>query len=111
MAARSPSVVRVPVGSVCPSGACVVVGGWIAASLMLDHAGKPAPSLVEWLDPGSDRTTLANAILAGRGLDSMLTHEEWSDMRAWPASSCEGAFTRDVRNGGLMKLVERVVSK
>jgi hypothetical protein len=89
----------------------LVVGGWMAVSLLMEHSGQPAPSLVQWLDPGSNGSTLANAILAGRGLDSMLTHEEWSDMRSWPATTCEGAFTRDPRNAGLMKLIERVVTK
>lgn len=88
-----------------------VIGSWMAASLLLEHAGQPAPKLVEWLDSDTDRPTLANAILAGRGLDSMLTHEEWSDMRSWPASSCEGAFMRDSRNAAFVKLVERVVKK
>lgn len=89
----------------------LVVGGWMAVSLLMEHSGQPAPSLVQWLDPGSSGSTLANAILAGRGLDSMLTHEEWSDMRSWPSTTCEGAFTRDPRNAGSMKLIERVVTK
>jgi hypothetical protein len=89
----------------------LVVGGWMAVSLLMEHSGQPAPTLVQWLDPGSTGSTLANAILAGRGLDSMLTHEEWSDMRSWPSTTCEGAFTRDPRNAGLMKLIERVVTK
>jgi hypothetical protein len=89
----------------------LVVGGWMAVSLVMAHNGQPAPALAQWLDPGSTGSTLANAILAGRGLDSMLTHDEWSDMRSWPASSCEGAFVRDSRNAALMKLIERVVTK
>jgi hypothetical protein len=89
----------------------LVVGGWMAVSLMMAHNGQPAPTLTQWLDPGSTGSTLANAILAGRGLDSMLTHDEWSDMRSWPASTCEGAFVRDSHNAALMKLIERVVTK
>lgn len=89
----------------------LVVGGWMGVSLLMERSGQPAPSLVQWLDPGSSGPTLANAILAGRGLDSMLTHEEWSDMRSWPSTTCEGAFTRDPRNAGPMKLIERVVTK
>jgi hypothetical protein len=91
--------------------ASLVVGGWMGMSLMMEHAGQRPPSLVEWLDPSSDRPTLANAILSGRTLDGMLTQEEWADMRSWPGSNCEGAFTRDARNGGQMKLIERVVTK
>jgi hypothetical protein len=89
----------------------LVVGGWMAVSLLMEHSGQPSPSLAQWLDPGSNGSTLANAILAGRGLDSMLTHEEWSDMRSWPSTTCEGAFTRDPRNAGPMKQIERVVTK
>ena len=88
-----------------------VVGSWMAASLLLEHAGQPAPRLVDWLDSDTDRPTLANAILAGRGLDSMLTHEEWSDMRSWPTTNCEGAFLRDSRNANFVKSIERVVKK
>jgi hypothetical protein len=88
-----------------------VVGGWMAISLMLEHTGQPAPSLADWLDPETTRPTLANAILAGRGLESMLTAEEWAEIRSWPATNCEGAFVRDPRNAGLVRLLERVVSR
>jgi hypothetical protein len=88
-----------------------VIGGWMAASLFLEHAGQTAPKLTEWLDSDTDRPTLANAILAGRGLDSMLTQAEWAEMSSWPASNCEGAFLKDPRNAGVVRLIERVVTK
>jgi hypothetical protein len=88
-----------------------VIGGWIGASLMLEHAGQPAPKLNEWLDTDSPRPTLANAILAGRRLDTMLSPEEWSEIQSWPASTCEGAFVKDPRNAALLRLVERVVAR
>jgi hypothetical protein len=89
-----------------------VVGGWMAASLLLEHAGQPAPKLSEWLDSTqSDRPTLANAILAGRSLDRMLTPDEWTELQSWPASNCEGGFMRDSRNAGLVRLIERVVAR
>jgi hypothetical protein len=94
-----------------PDQAELVVGGWMATSLLMEHAGQPAPTLAQWLDPGSDKVTLANAILSGRGLDSMLTPDEWTIARGWPAGDCEGAFLRDGRNAGLVKLVEHVVTK
>ncbi len=88
-----------------------VIGGWIGASLLLEHAGQPAPKLNEWLDAESTRPSLANAILAGRHLDTMLTPDEWTEIRSWPASNCEGAFLQDPRNTVLVRLIERVVAK
>lgn len=88
-----------------------VIGGWIGASLLLEHAGQPAPTLPEWLSDEPDRPTLANAILAGRRLDTMLTADEWAELRSWPATSCEGAFAQDPRNAELIRAVERVVAK
>lgn len=88
-----------------------VVGGWIGASLLLEHAGQPAPKLHEWLDAGSSRPTLANAMMSGRHLDAMLTADEWAEAQSWPATNCEGAFVRDPRNADLVRLVERVVAR
>ena len=88
-----------------------VIGGWIGASLLLDHAGLPAPKLNEWLDTETSRPSLANAVLAGRHLDTMLTPDEWTEIRSWPASNCEGAFVQDPKNAGLVRLMERVVAR
>ncbi len=88
-----------------------VVGSWIAFSLMLEQSGQSPPTLAGWVDPDTDRPTLANAILRGRRLDSMLTPEEWSTIRSWPATTCEGAFVHDPRNAGLVRLMERVVAR
>jgi hypothetical protein len=88
-----------------------VIGGWIGASLMLEHAGQPAPKLNEWLDAESTRPTLANAILSGRHLDTMLTPAEWNEIKSWPATSCEGSFLRDPRNADLVRMTERVVAR
>jgi hypothetical protein len=88
-----------------------VIGGWIGASLLLEHAGQSAPKLNEWLDSESSRPTLANAILAGRHLDTMLMPDEWTEIQAWPATTCEGAFLRDPRNAELVRLMERVVAR
>jgi hypothetical protein len=89
----------------------LVVGGWLASSLLLEQAGQPVPTLAQWLDPSSDKATLANAILSGRGLDSMLSAEEWLLMRNWGPSTCGGGFLQDPRNAGLVRMIERVVSK
>jgi hypothetical protein len=94
-----------------PEQAELVVGGWMATSLLLEQAGQPVPTLAQWLDPSSDKASLASSILSGRGLDSMLTPEEWLLMRNWPASSCGGGFVQDPRNQGLVRMIERVVSK
>ena len=83
----------------------------MVTSLRLEHDGQQAPSLVEWRDPASARPTLANSILAGRGLDSMVTAAEWSEMQSWQSTTCEGAFLKDARNGELVKLMERVAPK
>jgi hypothetical protein len=88
-----------------------VIGGWIGASLLLEHAGQPAPKLNEWLDTDSPRPTLANAMLAGRHLDTMLTPEEWTEIQSWPAATCEGAFVKDPANAALVRLMERVVAR
>lgn len=94
-----------------PEQAELVIGGWMATSLLLEQGGQSVPTLAQWLDPTSDKATLANAILSGRGLDSMLTPEEWLLMRNWPASTCGGGFVQDPRNQGLVRMIERVVSK
>jgi len=88
-----------------------VIGGWIGGSLLLEHAGQPSPKLNEWLDAESPHPTLANAIMAGRHLDTMLTADEWAEVQSWPAANCEGAFVRDPRNAGLVRLIERVVAR
>jgi hypothetical protein len=88
-----------------------VIGGWIGVSLLLEHAGQPAPKLNEWLDAESSRPSLANAVMAGRHLDTMLTPDEWAEIQSWPASTCEGAFVKDPRNAGLVRLMERVVAR
>ena len=41
----------------------------------------------------------------------MLTPDEWTEIKSWPASTCEGAFVHDQRNAGLVRLMERVVAK
>jgi hypothetical protein len=88
-----------------------VIGGWIGASLLLEHAGQPTPSLATWLSTEPDRPTLANAMLSGRALDGLLTADEWAEIRDWPASSCEGAFVHDPRNAAPVQLIERVVAR
>jgi hypothetical protein len=92
-----------------PEAATQVIGGWIGASLLLERAGQPAPSLATWLSTDADRATLANALVSGRTIDRLLTADEWAEVQDWPASTCEGAFVRDPRNAALMQLVERVV--
>jgi hypothetical protein len=89
----------------------LVIGGWMAASLLLENAGQTPPKLNEWLDPESSRPTLANAIVAGRRLDTMITRDEWAEIQSWPATTCGGAFMHDPRNASLIGLMERVVAQ
>ena len=49
--------------------------------------------------------------MAGRHLDTMLTPDEWAEIRSWPATNCEGAFVKGPRNAGLVTLMERVVAR
>ena len=88
-----------------------MVCGWIGTSLLLEHAGQPAPSLATWLSTETDRLTLANAMVSGRTIDGLLTADEWAELRDWPATTCEGAFVHDPRNTALVQLVERVVAR
>jgi hypothetical protein len=88
-----------------------VLGGWMAISLLMERSGQPAPTLAGWLDADTDKPTLANAILAGRRVDGMVTPDEWATMRGWPASTCEGAFLHDSRNATAVRLMERVVAR
>lgn len=88
-----------------------VVGSWMAVSLWLEHDGQRAPTLAEWLDPDTDKPTLANEILSGRSLNTILSREDWADMRGWPTTTCEGAFVQSPRNAAAMRLMERVVAR
>jgi hypothetical protein len=94
-----------------PEQAEQVVGGWMAISLLLEHGGQTPPSLVTWLNADTEQPALANAIMAGRTLGSMITPEEWAEMRAWPANSCEGAFLQEPRNAPHVQRMERVVGR
>lgn len=94
-----------------PEQAEQVVGGWMAISLLLEHGGQTPPSLVTWLDADTELPALANVIMAGRTLGSMITPEEWAEMRAWPAHSCEGAFLQEPRNAAHVQRMERVVGR
>jgi len=92
-----------------PESAEQVIGGWIGASLLLEHAGMPAPTLASWLSQETGQPTLANALVSGRSIDGILTADEWADAQSWPASTCEGAFLHDPRNATLVQLVAGVV--
>ena len=94
-----------------PDQAEQVLGGWMAISLLMERSGQPPPTLAGWLDSETDRPTLANAILAGRRVEGMITPDEWATMRGWPATTCEGAFLHDPRNAGAVRLMERVVAR
>lgn len=94
-----------------PDQAEQVVGGWMAISLLLEHGGRTPPSLVTWLDADTDQPALANAILAGRSLGSMITPEEWGEMKSWPPNSCEGAFLQEPRNAPHVQRIERIVGR
>ena len=88
-----------------------VIGGWIGASLLLEHAGMQAPTLTSWLSQEPGRPTLANALVSGRSIDGILTADEWADAQSWPATTCEGAFLHDPRNAALVQLVQGVVAR
>jgi hypothetical protein len=94
-----------------PDQAEQVLGGWMAISLLMERSGQPAPTLAGWLNDQTDRPTLANAILAGRRVEGMVTSDEWATMRGWPATTCEGAFLHDPRNANAVRLMERVVAR
>jgi hypothetical protein len=96
---------------VTPEQAEQVVGGWMAISLLLEHGGQTPPSLATWLDADTAQPALANVIMAGRTLGSMITPEEWAEMKAWPPNSCEGAFLQDPRNAPYVQRMERVVGR
>jgi hypothetical protein len=83
----------------------------LAISLLMERSGQPPPTLAGWLDDQTDRPTLANAILAGRRVEAMITADEWATMRGWPATTCEGAFLHEPRNAGAVRLMERVVAR
>ena len=62
-------------------------------------------------DKKSAVPALANVLLAGRTLGSMITPEEWAEMKSWPPDSCEGAFLREPRNAPHVQRMERVVGR
>ena len=94
-----------------PNQAEQVLGGWLAISLLMERSGQPPPTLAGWLDDQTDRPTLANAILARRRVEAMITADEWATMRGWPATTCEGACLHEPRNAGAVRLMERVVAR
>ncbi|MGE3271815.1 MAG: hypothetical protein AB7P40_23885, partial [Chloroflexota bacterium] len=94
-----------------PEQAEQVLGGWMAISLLMDRSGQPAPTLAGWLDDQTDRPTLANAMLAGRRVEAMITADEWATMRGWPATTCEGAFLNNPQNARAIQMMERVVGR
>ena len=103
-------VVRPGGARLTPESAGQVVGGWIGVSLLLERAGQTAPTLTDCLSqqPGGG-PTLANALISGRSIDGILTADEWAQVQALPASTCEGAFLRDPRNATLARLVDGVI--
>jgi hypothetical protein len=92
-----------------PDSAGQVIGGWIGVSLLLDRAGQPTPTLAQWLSQEPGKPSLANALVSGRSINGLLTVDEWAQVQALPASTCEGAFLRDPRNASLAKLVDGVI--
>ena len=94
-----------------PEQAEQVVGGWMAISLLLEHGGQTPPNLATWLDADTKQPALANVLLAGRTLGSMITPEEWAEMKAWPPNSCAGAFMQEPRNAPHVQRIERVVGR
>jgi hypothetical protein len=88
-----------------------IVGSWIAATLLAEHAGQPAPTLVEWVGTDPAGRSLTNALLAtGRPLGALLAPEQWEEIQSWPPNTCEGAFVQNPRNAPLMALVEDIVA-
>ena len=92
-----------------PESAGQVIGGWIGVSLLFERAGQPSPTLAQWLSQEPGKPTLANALVSGRSINGMLTADEWAQVQALPASTCEGAFLRDPRNATLARLVDGII--
>ena len=87
-----------------------IVGTWIAASLLAERAGQPAPTLAEWVGTAPDGRNLTSVLLAGRPLDAFLSPEQWDEIQSWPPNTCEGAFVQNPRNAPLMTMIEGVVA-
>ena len=82
-----------------------VVAGWIAVTLQRERRGLPAFSLAEYV---------ASDVIVATGpgeyqLRATISPQGWTEIRSWPANTCEGAFIRDPANARWVELMEASV--
>ena len=82
-----------------------VVAGWIGVTLQRERRGLPAFSLVEYV--ASDLVVMtASGEFQYR---ATISPQGWAEIRAWPATTCEGAFVRNPANARWVELMEASV--
>jgi hypothetical protein len=82
-----------------------IVAGWMAVALQREQRGLRAFSLADYV--ASDVV-----VATGPGeyqLRATVSPQGWSEIRGWPATSCEGAFIRDPANAHWVDLMQASV--
>jgi hypothetical protein len=82
-----------------------VVAGWIAVTLQREQRGLTAFPLADYV--ASDVV-----VAVGPGeyqLRATVSPQGWSELRAWPAETCEGAFLRSPANARWVDLMQASV--
>ena len=82
-----------------------IVAGWMAVALQREQRGLRAFSLADYV--ASDVV-----VATGPGeyqLRATVSPQGWAEIRAWPATSCEGAFIHDPANAHWVDLMQASV--
>jgi hypothetical protein len=79
-----------------------VVAGWVAVTLQRERRGLAAFPLVDYVASDVIVATGPNAYQ----LRATVSPQGWSEMRAWPAETCEGAFMRNPANARWVDLMQ-----
>jgi hypothetical protein len=82
-----------------------IVAGWMAVALQREQRGLRAFSLADYV--ASDVV-----VATGPGeyqLRATVSPQGWAEIRAWPATICEGAFIRDPANAHWVDLMQASV--
>jgi hypothetical protein len=79
-----------------------VLAGWMAVILQREHRGLAAFPLADYV---------ASDVIVATGpgeyqLRATVSPQGWSEMRAWPAETCEGAFMRSPANAHWVDLMQ-----
>jgi hypothetical protein len=79
-----------------------VVAGWVAVTLQRERRGLAPFPLVDYV---------ASDVIVATGpgayqLRATVSPQGWSEMRAWPADTCEGAFMRNPANARWVDLMQ-----